>query len=44
VSFPLTVHSRDEKLPFAGNEPGLAHSAHQPVRQVQASNRSTRIC
>ncbi|PYX60994.1 MAG: hypothetical protein DMG76_00930 [Acidobacteria bacterium] len=41
VSFPLTVHSVDEKLPFAGNEPGLAHSDHQPVRQVQASNRST---
>ena len=41
VSFPLTVHSVDEKLPFAGNEHGLAHSAHQPVRQVQASNRST---
>jgi GAF domain len=39
VSFPLTVRSLDEKLPFAGNEPGLAHSAHQPARQVQASNR-----
>ena len=33
------MHSLDEKLPFTGNVPGLAHSAHQPVRQVQASNR-----
>jgi GAF domain len=39
VSFPLTVHSLNEKLRGAGNEPGLAHSAHQPMRQVQASNR-----
>jgi len=39
VSFPLTAHSLDEKLRIAGNEPGLAHSAHQPMRQVQASNR-----
>jgi hypothetical protein len=38
------VYSLDEKLPFAGNKTGLAHSAHQPIRQVQASNRSTRIC
>jgi len=36
------VHSLDEKLPCAGNKPGLVHSAHQPIRQVQASNRSTR--
>ncbi len=39
MSFPLTAHSLDEKLRIAGNEPGLAHSAHQPMRQVQASNR-----
>ena len=42
MRFPLTVHSLDEKLLFAGNKPGLVHSAHQPIRQVQASNRSTR--
>src|ERR1700704_838798 len=42
--FPLTAHSLDEKLPFVGNELGLAHSGRQPIRQAQASNRSTRIC